>query len=84
MHVTYNEVVNVASSSKMHPYDFRYVIVTLDPGDSSDNPASTKHLLYGPGTWLWEIHASGVSVREYRSPFSIPEELRDGAARIPA
>jgi hypothetical protein len=48
-----------------------------------DNPASTKHNV-GPfsheSIWLWEIHASGIRLREYDSIKNISPEL--GAATI--
>jgi hypothetical protein len=82
MHVSYDQVLKASAESKMHPYDFRYVIVGLGPDDQSANPASTKHNISGPGVWLWEIHASGVTAREYDSAAFMPKELVDGAATI--
>jgi len=82
MHYTYDDILKASTASVIHARGYRYVIVILARGDTSDNPASTKHSIWGPGVWLWEIHASGVHAREYESVDSIPEALAKGAATL--
>lgn len=80
--LSYNDVLIASGDSKLHPFGFKYVLVTLKKGDVMDNPASTKHRIHGPGIWLWEIHPSGTTAREYDSLGGVPLELREGAATL--
>lgn len=41
------------------------VTVYLSEGDTAWNPASTKHLIYGPTTVLYERHQDGAVVAFY-------------------
>jgi hypothetical protein len=82
MHVDFKTVMDATPNAKVHPYGFQYVVVRLDDGDTMENPASTKHVIYGPGLWLWELHDSGNVVREYDVERDISREVRAGAAVV--
>lgn len=89
MHFSHNDILS-AASERSNVIDwpsapgYRYAVVVLGPNDSSDNPASTKRLIVGPGVWLWEIHPSGVSVWEYDDESGIEKAVREKAARVAA
>ena len=82
MYVSSEMVMEAAKDAEVHPYGYQYVIVRLGDQDSMQNPASTKRNVYGPGLWLWELHQTGRTVREYEVERQIPRELRAGAGVI--
>lgn len=84
MYVSREMVKEAAKDATVHPYGFQYVLVRLSDGDRMTNPASTKRDVYGPGLWLWELHQSGITVREYDVEREISRELRAGAGVIPS
>ena len=80
MHYTFDDILHAAKDAVTHePGNYRYVIVVLHRGDTSDAPGTTKHSLWGPKTYLWEITPAHVSAFE-REQDKIPARL--GAATL--
>lgn len=70
-HVSYNAVVSAAKMQPSHD-GYYYAIVELGKRDTMTNPASTKHDIYGPGTWLWIIHPTGITLRHVSDRDELP------------
>ena len=64
MHFSYDTVVKASKEAGVDEDGYSYASVELRKEDSMENPASTKHEIYGPGIWLWLIHPAGIRVRE--------------------
>lgn len=80
-HWTYSEIVEQAKSvDALDGYSF--ALVELGAQESSDNPASTKHDIYGPGAWLWVIHPSGITVREIGGMGDLDPQLVEHVVRV--
>jgi hypothetical protein len=59
-HYSYEKIKELAEPHKGNA-DWKYATITLGEQDTAVNPASTKHLIYGPCIVKYEIHKSGIT-----------------------
>lgn len=64
MHADAQTITRRLLTGPQGPGYTRTVTVVLEAGDHAWNPASTRHDLEGPGTWVFTQHADGEVTAE--------------------